>query len=120
MIHKNTLKYKMLNIKYKICLKITFVLHRICRFVWQDPSSIASPVSAPALVAQMAQSRPQPQPAIFIQTLRAFRRPNTGGFEVWRERGIGRLGEEQGLVKLDEEERNKSQANTGAKLTRTC
>ena len=34
--------------------------------MWQDPSSIASPVSAPALDAQMAQSRPQPQPAIFI------------------------------------------------------
>ena len=31
--------------------------------MWQDPSSIASPVSAPALVAQMAQSRPQPQSA---------------------------------------------------------
>ena len=55
-----------------------------------------------------------------IQTLRAFRRPSTGGLEVWGEWGIGRLGEEQGLVKLDGEERSKSQANTGAKLSRTC
>ena len=57
---------------------------------------------------------------MWIQTLRAFRRPNTGGLEVWGEWGIGRLGEEQGLVKLDAEERSKSQANTGAKLSRTC